>query len=165
MELRKMVADLKDIKDAIERSLPPNVVIAMREADIALTLVPRATLQPTIVDISEELAERELLGDMVNVRKKDTGVDNVIFISQKGYAPHAARIKVAIEPPDSINVTSKTASVEIGSGQVVAGEISDTQLQKQVQKFIELNRPVLYEYWNALIDTAELLKRLQSIED
>ncbi len=159
-----MLDDLEDIKKTIERSLPPNVVAVLRDEGIALALTPSGDLGP-IVTISDELAERELMGDMVNYRKNVTGVDNVIFISQKGYARHAARIKVAIEPPDSIDVTSDTASIEISSGQVMAGEVSDAELLKQVQNFIELNRPALLDYWNALIDTEELRKRLKPISD
>jgi hypothetical protein len=158
-----MLDDLEGIKTAVERALPPDVVAALRHEGIALALTPSGDLGP-IVAISDELADRELMGDMVNYRKNVTGVDNVIFISQKGYARHAARIKVAIEPPDSIDVTSDTASIEISSGQVVAGEISDAELLKQVRKFIELNRPALVDYWNAFIDTEELRKRLKSVD-
>ena len=157
-----MFAGLEDIKISIERSLPAEVVAAMREADVVLTLSPASGLQP-IVDISDELAERELLGDMVSYRKKKTGVDNTIFISQKGYARHGARIKIAIDPPHSIDVTSRTASVSINSGKVAQGEVSPALL-KQVQKFIALNREVLLQYWDARIDTDELAEQLRPIE-
>ena len=116
---------------------------------------------------SDELAERELVGEIVNYKKKTTGVENTVFISQKGYARHAARIKIAIEPPDSISVTSKTASFSIGSGKVVAGNEHDVSaaLQKQVEKFIALNRDALLDYWNAEISTEELQERLQAVPE
>jgi hypothetical protein len=165
MELRNMFANLDDIRKSIERSLTPDVVTALREEGIALALMPTSDLGP-IVTISDELAEREFLGDMVSYRKKKTGVDNTIFISQKGYAPHGARIKIAIDPPQSINVTSKTVSVAIDSGKVVAGDKTKVTaaLEKQVQKFVVLNREVLLKYWDADIDTEELGKELKSIE-
>jgi hypothetical protein len=75
-----MLASLDDIKTAVERSLPREVVAAMREAEVALKLVPQATLQP-LVDISDELAEAEQLEHMVTYRKDVTGVDNTVFIS------------------------------------------------------------------------------------
>ena len=114
---------------------------------------------------SNELSERELIGDMVSYRKRTTGVDNTVFISQKGHARHAARIKIAIEPPDSINVTSKTASVSISSGKVIAGDAAEVSLalSKQVEKFIMLNRAVLLDYWNAKISTEELQERLKAV--
>jgi hypothetical protein len=160
-----MLATLDDIRKSIERSLTPDVVTALREEGIALALTPSGDLGP-IVTISDELAERELAGDMVSYRKKKTGVDNTIFISQQGYAPHAARIKIAIDPPDSINVRSTTVSVAVDSGKVVAGDKSkvSASLQEQVQKFVVLNREVLLKYWDAGIDTDELGKQLKSIE-
>ena len=98
-----MDASLDEIRRSIEQLLTPDVVAALREEEIGLTLSPASDLGP-IVTISDELAERELAGDMVTYRKKKTGVDNTIFISQQGYAQHGARIKIAIDPPDSINV-------------------------------------------------------------
>jgi hypothetical protein len=157
-----MFASLDDIKISVERSLPPDVVAAMREAEVALTLSPSRGLQP-IVDISDELAERELLEEMVSYRKDITGVDNTIFISPKGRTRLALRIKLAIDPSDSINPDSVTASIEISSGEIVAGEVP-AELHKQLQQFIELNRDVLLDYWNYRIDTAQLQRRLRPIK-
>jgi hypothetical protein len=156
-----MSASLDDIKISIERLLPPDIVAAMRQEDVVLTLSPSSDLE-SIVAISDELAEREQLEHMVTYRKNVTGVDNTIFISPKLRIKHGPRVKVAIDPPDSINPLSEQASVEISSGKVVAGEVSPALL-KQVQKFIELNRDVLLDYWNTRIDTDELRKRLKSI--
>ena len=64
-----MLADLESIKISVERSLPPDVVAAMREAGIALMLTPGEGVR-----ISDELAERELLEEMVSYRKDVTGV-------------------------------------------------------------------------------------------
>jgi hypothetical protein len=96
-----MLTDLDDIRRTIERALPPDVVAALRDDGIALALTPSGDLGP-IVTISDELAERELVGDMVNYKKKTTGIDNTVFISQKGYAQHGPRIKIAIELPQFV---------------------------------------------------------------
>jgi hypothetical protein len=157
-----MFASLDDIKNSIERLLPPNIVAAMREEEVALTLSPSSDPE-LIVTISDELAEREQLEHMVTYRKNITGVDNTIFISPGLRVRHAPRIKVAIDPPDSINPLSDQASVEITTGKVVAGEIS-AALLKQVQQFIQLNRDVLLEYWDAGISTDELQARLKAIK-
>jgi hypothetical protein len=133
----------------------------MREEEVALTLSPSRDPEP-IVTISDELAEREQLEHMVTYRKNITGVDNTIFISPGLRVRHAPRIKVAIEPPDSINPLSEQASVEISTGRVVAGEVS-AALLRQVQKFIQLNRDVLLEYWDARITTDQLQARLKAI--
>ena len=159
-----MFAGLEDIKSSIERLLPPEVVDAMREAEVALTLRPSSGSQP-IVDISDELAERELLEEIVSYDKKTTGIDNTVFISPKGLTQHAARIKIAVDPPDSINPTSETASIEISSGKIVAGDVPSTALLKQVQQFIQLNRDVLLDYWHYRINTRQLHEKLKSIAD
>jgi hypothetical protein len=52
-----MLADLQSIKISVERSLPADVLAAMREAGIALTLDSSSGSQP-VVRISDELAER-----------------------------------------------------------------------------------------------------------
>lgn len=153
---------LEAIKESVERSLPPKVVAAMREAGVALTL--DAASSGPIVGISDELAERELLGEMASYRQDDTGVDNTIFISTKSGARHGPRIKLAIDPPDSLNPLSETASIAIDSGNVVAGKVHSAKLLKQVQQFIELNRDLLLEYWECRISTADLGKRLKPIK-
>lgn len=158
-----MLDSLEQMKISVERALPPNVVAALREADVALTLVPQQAPHRALVDISDELAERELLGDMVSLRKEETGVDNTIWVSGRAHARHAARIKVAIDPPHTFDPTTVTASVMINNCEVVAGEVP-AKLHKQVKEWIELNRPALLDYWNYLISTKMLEERLKSIE-
>jgi hypothetical protein len=114
-----------------------------------------------IFALADKLAEEEQLEHMVTYRKNVTGVDNTVFISPKVRARHAPRIKVAIDPPDSISPSSETASVTIHDSTVVGRMPPD--LVKQVQKFIEINRDVLLDYWEERIDTDELRKRLKSI--
>ena len=38
--------------------------------------------------------------DMVSLRTNRTGVDNTIFVSTRGNAQHAPRIKIAVDPPE-----------------------------------------------------------------
>jgi len=157
-----MLADLESIKISVERSLPPDVVAAMREAGIALTLDASSGLEP-VVGISDELAARELLEEMVSFRKNVTGVDNTVFISPRGFTQHAPRIKLAIDPPDSIDPRSVTASIAIDGGDVVAGDVP-SELLRQARQFIEINRDVLLDYWNYVADTEDLRGRLKSIK-
>ena len=99
---------------------------------------------------------------MVSYRTDVTGVSNTIFISPKGNTRHAARVKVAINPADSIDPRGETASVAISDGSVMAGNVSGALL-KEVQQFIELNRAALLDYWEYRIPTDELQRRLRSI--
>jgi hypothetical protein len=166
MELPKMLADVDDIRFTIERMLPPEIVEAMHQADVVLTLSPSPPLDPnTLVTISDELAEREQLEHMVTYRKNITGVNNTIFISPGLRVRHAPRIKVAVDPPDSINPLSKQASIELSTGKVVAGEAPSTEVLKQIQKFIELNRDTLLDYWDTRITTDQLQALLKAVPE
>jgi hypothetical protein len=106
-------------------------------------------------------AERDLAEEMVSYRRDVTGVDNTVFISPKGYVRHGPRVKVAINPPDTVDPRGETASVDF-DGVVAAGDVP-ANLLRQVQRFIELNRETLLDYWNYQIDTEELRRRLCSI--
>jgi hypothetical protein len=112
--------------------------------------------------VAEALAEEELLSEMVSYRESVTGVSNTIFISPRGNTQHAARIKLAIDPPDSVDPRGKTASIAVADGAVMVGEVP-AGLLKAAQRFIELNRAVLIDYWEYRIDTEQLRARLRSI--
>jgi len=113
--------------------------------------------------LADILAEEELLEEMVSYQKNVTGIGNTIFISPKGRTRHAARIKVAIDPPDAISPHGKTASIAINDGSWKAGEDVPPALLKEVQRFIELNRDVLIDYWEYRILSDELQRRLKSV--
>jgi hypothetical protein len=112
--------------------------------------------------MTDELAEKQLLDEIVSYRKDVTGVDNTIFISPKGNTRHAARVKLAIDPPDSVDPRGKTASVTIGDAAVAAGDVPP-RLLEQVRRFLDANREVLLDYWEYRIDTEELRRRLKSV--
>jgi hypothetical protein len=124
--------------------------------DLGYIIAPAAE----IVGLADELAEQELLEEMVSYRKGVTGVDHTIFISPKGNTRRAPRIKVAIDPPDSVDPRSKTASVAISDGAIVAGDVPPGLLD-QVRRFVDANRDVLLDYWEYRIDTEALRRRLK----
>jgi hypothetical protein len=113
--------------------------------------------------VAAEVAEEELLEEMVSYRKSVTGVDNTIFISPRGNTRHAPRIKLAIDPPDSLNPQSQNASIAIADGTAVEGAPVPPHLAAQVRRFLEANRDVLLDYWEYRIDTEELRQRLKAI--
>jgi len=126
--------------------------------DLGYMIAPKAQ----IVGLADELAEQELLEEMVSYRKDVTGVDNTIFISPKGNTRHAPRIKLAIDPPHTVDPRGKTASVAIGDGTVVAGDIPP-RLLEQARRFIDVNREALLDYWEYRIDTEALRQRLKPV--
>ena len=112
--------------------------------------------------IADERAEEELLEETVSYHKNVTGLENTVFISPKGNTQHGPWIKVAIDPPLSIDPRTKTASVAIADGTAVAGEVPPWLLD-QARRFIDANRDVLLDYWEYRIDTDELRRRLKQI--
>jgi hypothetical protein len=106
--------------------------------------------------------EEELAGHMVSLRKKRTGIDNTLFASTKGYGRHAPRIKVAIDPPDSLNETTSGASIALHDFSTVGAYIPRETLEA-VKTFVELNRDALLDYWEAKIDTDDFLARLKPV--
>jgi hypothetical protein len=101
---------------------------------------------------------------LASFRKNVTGVDHTLWLSAKGGARHAAHIKVAIDPPHTLNHTNETASIAIHDGSVVNGEVPPWLLS-QIQKFIRLNRDMLIDYWEDRIDTFDLVRALKPIKD
>jgi hypothetical protein len=100
--------------------------------------------------------------DTVSLRSEKTGVENTIFVSTKGYAEHAPRIKIAVDPPDTFNATSKSASMAIHDYSI-RGESVAPHIAEQARRFIDLNREALLDYWDTKIDTAQLIERLKRI--
>jgi hypothetical protein len=102
------------------------------------------------------------LEEMVSYRKNVTGVDHTLFISPRGNSRHEPRVKIAIDPPHSIDPRGQTAAVTL-DGLVVIGPIP-ARLLTQVRRFVAINRDTLLAYWNYEIDTDELRKRLKGID-
>ena len=100
--------------------------------------------------------------DMVSLRPEMTGVENSIFVSTKGYAEHAPRIKIAVDPPHTFNATSKSASMAIHD-HGIRGESLAPHIAEQTKRFIDLNREALLDYWDFKIDAAQLIERLKPI--
>jgi hypothetical protein len=102
------------------------------------------------------------LEEMVSFRKSATGISHTIFISPRGNARHGPRVKVAIDPPDTLNPRGKIATVTF-DGDII-GTI-DPHLADQVKRFIEINRTTLLDYWHYRIDGRELDRKLKPLID
>jgi hypothetical protein len=105
---------------------------------------------------------REMPEHMASFSWASTGVDNTIFLSPKGYARHAARIKVAIDPPKTLDVTAVTASVAVRDGALIDGKMAPALLRR-VRQFIDLNREPILRYWSNEIDASELANALKPV--
>lgn len=123
-------------------------------ADVDYIVAPTSAVP--FVDYSDD----DEAADMASFRKDVTGVDNTVFVSTKGRARHAARIKIAIDPPDSLNAASASASMAIHDFSVI-GAYVPPHIVEQAKQFIGRNRETLLAFWNCEIDTLELTRRLK----
>jgi hypothetical protein len=124
--------------------------------DVGYTVAPSADAQVAILDDEDDED-----ADMVSLTPDQTGVDNTIFVSTKGKARHAARIKIAIDPPDSFNASSTDASMAIHDYSITGANVP-AHIVEQAKRFIERNREVLMLYWEAKIPTRQMLDRIKS---
>lgn len=140
----------------LSQALPPGQVGTSAGRDFF------AVHRDDVIALADEIAEEELLQEMSSYGKRTTGIDNTIWISPRGNTRHAARIKVAIDPPQAVKPDGKNAAVAIHDGSLVEGDVPP-HLLNQLQQFIELNRDVLLEYWDYKILTDELEQRLKKL--
>jgi hypothetical protein len=157
--MNKQLRTLSIDDTAISRQLGPGQVGTTADHNF---LIVRSDDVFVLAALAEQLAEEELL-NMASFRRVKTGVANTIWASYKGRHCHAARIKVAIDPPDSLDPAGESASFTIHDGEVVAGN-PPIWLRKQVAQFIALNREALMDLWEGRIDSGELGDRLRPIE-
>ena len=98
--------------------------------------------------------------DMANLSPELTGLPMVVWVSQRGRAQHAARVKVSLIngrrmiPEQTISV-SVSPEVEIVAG----GQLPQRELDA-VRGWIEANRQAILDYWDGNLFTDELLGRL-----
>jgi hypothetical protein len=109
-------------------------------------------LDPAMTDLDEHI-----LNEMVSFGRKTTGIDNTIFIS-----PADGSVKVAVDPPNTLDPTRPTASIAILDG-TLSGARIDPKLYTRVLELIDLNRDALIEYCEYKIDTGDLVKRFKAV--
>lgn len=112
--------------------------------------------------------EEEDPDELISLRADVTGVDNVVFVSSHAQLREwRPSIKIAIDPPQSLDPNIVTASMSIpneydGEGDYnVRGAYMPPALAEQARQFIDRNRDVLLSYYDCEIDTAQLLDRLR----
>src|SRR5947209_17552132 len=104
--------------------------------------------------------EQEAPFEMANLRPGTTGLPFVVFVSQRGAARHGPRVKVSplprYDPEQAVTVTLESPPRALG-------HLPPRDLDL-VMRWIELNRPVLEEYWSGRIEyTEDLLERIRAV--
>ena len=103
------------------------------------------------------------LFEMANLFPEDTGLPVTVWVSPRGNARHAARIKVCRVAGNRM-VPSNTAVVAIApEPQLIEGTLPARYLAP-VTRWVALNTDVLLRYWNGEIGTGGLLRELRRVE-
>jgi hypothetical protein len=112
--------------------------------------------------IAKAPKERDDLFEMANLFPEETGLLVTVWVSPRGRARHAARVKVCRVPGNKI-VPSNTAVVRIApEPTLIAGDLPGRYLEPVV-RWVGLNQGVLLEYLDGKIGTGTLMRRLQTV--
>jgi Domain of unknown function (DUF4160) len=107
--------------------------------------------------------DRPTVGRHLRVPCSTNSRSSAVSTSSSRRSPSCPEPTPRPSPTPKRQAGSKTASIALHDGCVVAGEHVPAALLRQVQQFIELNRDALLDYWNETIDTRQLDRRLRSI--
>jgi hypothetical protein len=113
-------------------------------------------------DVVEALLEQEFQYATAILDAEVTGIANILWFQPVPTGQHGPRIKVAIDPPDAIPQGGAEATVPFADDKPASGPISPS-LERRVRAFIELNKPVLMDYWNLKISTNKFLSQLRPL--
>jgi len=97
---------------------------------------------------------------MANLRPADTGLPMVVWVSERGNAQHDARVKVCTVHGDKLGNNPQASVAVRPQPRLVAGNLSAADLQA-VSRWIDLNADPIVAYWDGIIGTGELMRRLQ----
>ena len=97
-------------------------------------------------------AEGQALFEMANLRPERTGLPFVVLISQKAGARHDVRVKVA---PGAKVLPSEMITVAVRAAVRVVRRRLDSHNLGLLTRWIELNRNVLVDYWDSVIEYTE----------
>lgn len=119
------------------------------------------SLRPAIADATAE-AEEDFFS-MANLAPEDTGLPMVVWVSQRGGARHAPRVKVSLVHGRRMRPERTTSVSIVHAVEVVAGPPLPHDDLELVRDWIARNRAVLLDYWDEVISTRELLERLVKV--
>jgi hypothetical protein len=99
---------------------------------------------------------------MTNLYPRRTGLPMTVWVSPRGHARHAARIKVSMTHGPRMTLDN-TAIVRLQPvPQVIAGTLSADDRAALFQ-WIAMNETALLDHWNGLIDGGDLIERLRPL--
>jgi hypothetical protein len=100
--------------------------------------------------------------EMANLYPRHTGLPVTVWVSPRGRARHAARIKVCRRPGDRMDPTDLVSVSFRPTPRAIDGDLPPEVMQA-VSAWIADNEAVLLDYWDGAIDTVELASRLRRV--
>ena len=97
---------------------------------------------------------------MANLYPRHTGLPVTVWVSPRGRARHAARIKVCRRPGDRMDPTDLVSVSIRPTPRAIDGELPPAVMQA-VSAWIAHNEAALMDYWDGTIDTIALASRLK----
>ena len=96
---------------------------------------------------------------MTNLYPRRTGLPMTVWVSPRGHARHAARIKVNMRHGERMTI-GNTAVVRLRPvPTVIAGKLSASD-RLLIFTWIAMNEQALIDHWNGVIDGGDLIERL-----
>ena len=106
--------------------------------------------------------QAEELFEMANLYPGETGLPMTVWVSPRGNARHAARIKVNMTHGNRMTVENTAVVTIRPSPRVIAGRLSSDD-ETAVFRWITLNSASLIAYWNGDIGTIQLAQALKPL--
>jgi hypothetical protein len=114
-----------------------------------------------IVDaLKDAREEQENLYAMAVLTTATTGIYNTIYLIPVPHGRHGPRLKVMLDPPRAKRPGGNEATVPFDTG---TKPPVDVELEQQLRRFIEINRPALLAYWQGETATDEFISQLRPI--
>jgi hypothetical protein len=118
-------------------------------------------------DAARRNREADELYEMANLYPRSTGLPMVIWVSQQGRARHDARVKVATDHNNKMDI-SRTAVVGVRPApRLIEGQLAAADLTS-VSEWITLNEAALVQLWDGQlwddkIDFAEFVAAIKPV--
>jgi hypothetical protein len=99
---------------------------------------------------------------MTNLFPRTTGLPLTVWVSPRGLARHAARIKVSLTH-GKMDIENVAVVAIRPTPRLVTGKLATSDLGA-IARWITLNETALLDFWNETIDSIELGAKLKRLE-
>lgn len=102
------------------------------------------------------------LFEIANLYPATTGLPMTVWVSPRGHARHAARVKVNATHGRRMDLDNAPVMAIRPAPRLIEGELAADD-QAAATQWIAANADALIDYWDGKIDTAEFIGRLVKV--